>query len=546
MKKKILTLVVSFLYIGMSIAQDYKIGISLLQYQRYNSAKENFKAILQQNPTDAVALFWLTETFIKNKEADKAAEFLLAQGNAIKDNALIKISKAHILAAQNKKADAEKILVKNIFVDTTLNKDEMQCVALGRTYTDIAKYNLAASFFLRAHSLNPANAYTMVQLGQSRYKNSDGSGAYKYFTKALEIEPEFAAANFWIGILFKGKNNSNVFLPYFNKVLAKDSLYAPAWYELYRYAYYNDKTKSKGYYSKYLETADKTDKQEYQLLVLDYNNKKFSNVIANGIAMLADKEAGLPVEIYKYLAYSYYSTKNNELAYNNMIQYLDVQDSSKILASDNYLMAQFAARLVKKDSVALNIIATEYLRDTSNKNKYFYAAKLYNHYVRAKETYNLNLWKERLLPFKNYNKVDMYNVGLNWYDMNELGKADSIFADFTTRYPKAYEGIYMQGTIKAKLDSNYTEGLALPYFTKFIDSITIKGSPKYKTQIAQAYSYIGGYYLAKKDYTAALEYYQKLLVEKPKDSAVKNTVYKIKKYLKDVKNYKKEIDKNIK
>ncbi len=544
MKREILLMITFLLSIGIINAQDSKTGIKLLQYQRYNSAIENFKIVLNQDPSDPIALFWLTEAYIKNKEADKAISFINAQTEALKENQLTKISKAHILAVQNKKVEADKILSIKLFSDTATNFNEMQCVALGRVYTDMQKYNMATAFFLRAYTLNPSNPFTMVQLGQNSYKKSDGAAAHKYFTKALEIEPSYTTANFWLGKLYKSQNNPDLYLTYFNKVIAKDSLFAPAWYELYRHAYYNDKTKIKYYYSKYLETADKTNKQEYQLLVLDYNNKKFVNVIKNGNAMLADKEADLPVEIYKYLAYSYYSTKNNDQAYKNMIQYVGVQDSIKLTSFDNYLLAQFAARLVKKDSVAINILAAEYLRDTSNKNKYFYASKIYNHYLLANEAFNKNLWKERLLPFKNYDKVEMYKVGVNWYDLNELGKADTIFVELLKKYPSAHESNYMIGAIRAKLDSNYSEGLALPYFTKFLDSTVNQIGNNYKTQIAQVYEYLGGYYLSKKDYINTLVYYQKLLAEKPNDAKVKNTVYEIRKYLKDLKAYKKQKDKN--
>ncbi len=101
----------------------------------------------------------------------------------------------------------------------------------------------------------------------------------------------------------------------------------------------------------------------------------------------------------------------------------------------------------------------------------------------------------------------------------------------------------MNGAIKAKLDSAYTDTLALPYFTQFLDSVANTNSDNYKTQIKQVYTYLGGYYVAKEDYNNALIYYQKLLAQQPEDAVTKSTVNKIKKYLKDANDYKKQSEK---
>ncbi len=518
-------------------AQDYKKGIALMQYQRYNSAAENFSALLQQKPDDGAAVYWLSEAFIKNKEPEKAEAMLNKQSATLKAQDIAQVTAARIMIAKDKKAEAGVILGRKMFTDTAAVKDLMLAIALGRTYTADGKFNLAESFLLRAHSLQPFDPYVPVLLGQNGYAKADGNATFKYFTQALNVQADYPAANFGLGRLFKAQKNPETYLPYFNKAVATDSLFAPAWYELYRYAYYNDKAKTNYFYNKYLETADKTEKQEFQLLVVDYNNKKYEKVIATGVAMLADNEANPPVELYKYLAYSYYVKKNNAAAYSNMLQYMDVQDSAKVKDFDRYLLAQFAARVVQKDSVAIKIIGKEYDRDTTSKNRYYYVVKLYNHYVDAKDPYNINVWKQALLPFKNYSRADMYKVGANWYDLNEFQKADAVFTDFVSRYPSAYEGIYMQGAVKAKLDSNNTEGAAIPYFTAFLDSTANNRTAEYKTQKAQAYAYLGSYYLSQKDYANALNNYQKLSVERPADADVKRTVFQIKKYLKDVKVY---------
>ncbi|MBK9486037.1 MAG: hypothetical protein IPO01_12790 [Chitinophagaceae bacterium] len=140
----------------------------------------------------------------------------------------------------------------------------------------------------------------------------------------------------------------DLYLPYLKKTIAKDSLFTPAWYELYRYAYFNEKENMKKYYTRYLQLSDKSEKQEYQLLVINFNEKKYKTVIEKAKILLQEENSDVPVEIYKYLGFSYFQMNNLKEAYASVTQYLEVQDSAKLKRYDFYLAAQVASRIKEK------------------------------------------------------------------------------------------------------------------------------------------------------------------------------------------------------
>ncbi|MBL0202599.1 MAG: tetratricopeptide repeat protein [Chitinophagaceae bacterium] len=295
----------------------------------------------------------------------------------------------------------------------------------------------------------------------------------------------------------------------------------------------------KKYYTRYLQLSDKSEKQEYQLLVINFNEKKYKTVIEKAKILLQEENSDVPVEIYKYLGFSYFQMNNLKEAYASVTQYLEVQDSAKLKRYDFYLAAQVASRIKEKDSLALSYIINEFNADTAAANRKFYAIALVNHFIKAKDGYNTALWSEKLLPYRGINKVDLYRIGVTWYNIDELDKADSILTDFLSRYPAEYKGIYMKAGILAKKDSAMSAGLAVPYFESFIDSVHNSTKAEYKPMLEQSYNYLGGYYLKQKDYDASLTNYSSLLKLQPANKEVKKAIADIKTYLQKVKTYEK-------
>lgn len=534
MKKLLMISVLCICTQSALFSQNNSDPYKMMRYQRYQSAIDIFKSNVQSNPVDSASNYWLGVAYIKKELNDTALQHFkkLVQTSP---NILYKAGLAQALAANKKSTEAQNILATLIKPEQV--HSQLVATAIGNAFAQNANLVKAETYYLQASNLQPTNIDNYILLGNNALKKGDGNAVYKYLTKAMTLDSNYVPTQFAFAKLYLNQKNPALYLPYLKKVLALDSMYTPAWYEMYRYAYYNDKANVKKYYAKYLDLSDKTEQQEYQLLVLDYNAKKYQNVIDRAKNILKDNESNVPVDLYKYLGFSYYKVNNLIDAYSYMIEYMEIQDSTKITNFDIYLTAQFAVRLQYKDAIAVNAIEHAFNTDTSSTNKKYYAGALVNHYITVKDKYNTTIWREKLLPFKGNNKVDMYKIGVAWFELDSLQRADSLFGQFVFLYPNEYKGIYMQAGIQAKLDSNMTTTTAAGYFEDFIDKVAGNTNAEYKPMLEQAYNYLGGFYLSKKDYGTALENYSKLLKLQPKSQSLKKTVADLKKYQNDIKDY---------
>lgn len=544
MKSLSLILIVMSIYGPFAYGQGLEEGLKLMKYQRYQSATEVFEKLSAANPSDDNAAYWLGIAKIRNNTASDAIIYF-NKISATQKSPLLLAGLASAYAAAGKKADALKTL--SLFdKGPEPIRDEYLATAVGRAYAELKDFPKAETYFKKAVTINKNDPENYYLLGNNSLKKADGTAAYKYFNQAISVDSNYAPAYFSLAKIFISQKAIDLYLPLLNKTVAKDSLYTPAWYELYRYAYFNDKENMKKYYTRYLQLSDKNEKQQFQLLVIDFNEKRYKSVIEKANLLLKEEDSEVPVELYKYLGFSYFQANNVKEAYKSITQYIEVQDSAKLKRYDFYLAAQVASRLKEKDPVALSYIINEFNADTISANRKYYAIALVNHYVRAKDGYNAALWSEKLLPYKGMNKVDLYRIGVTWYNINELDRADSILTEFVKNYPDEYKGIYMKAGILAKKDSSMSEGLAVPWFDAFIDSVGNSARAEYKPMLEQSYSYLGGYFLKQKEYTVSLDNYSSLLKLQPDNKEVKKAISEIKNYLQRLKAYEKNKNKKDK
>ncbi|MBS4043256.1 MAG: tetratricopeptide repeat protein [Chitinophagaceae bacterium] len=537
MKKRIM-LLLGIAFIGIqTFSQLNTNGFKLMEYQRYQSAIDVFSANYQNNPQDSINAYWLGQAFIKNKNIDSA--IVLYQKLSSNNNSYIyKLGLAQALALKSNKTKATNLINGlGIFLDQI--QSAHVAVATANAYTGLGLVKVAEKYYLKAISLDNTDMKNYIILCNNYLKIGDGNNAFKLIEKALKADSNYAATYYTKAKIFISQNNKSLFLPLLQKTLEKDSMFTPAWYEMYRYAYYNDKAMVKKYYAKYLELSDKNEKVDFQLLVLDYNAKKYKSVIDRANKMMKDGESETPVDVYKYVAYCYNNLNNIPKAYEYMSQYMQIQEASKITYYDIYLTAQYAARQKVKDSTTLAHINWGYETDTVVSHRKYYAGTLLNHYLLSNDKMTAVEWREKLMKLKGTNAVDLYKIGVAYFELDQLDVADSIFNDFVNLYPKQYKGIYMQAGIKSQKDSTIEIGTAVPYFEDFVSKAkNMTQDEDYKPMLEQSYNYLGSYYLIKKDYKTALNYYTQLQKFKPDSKELKQTIVGIKKYLRDVEAYR--------
>jgi tetratricopeptide (TPR) repeat protein len=344
-----------------------------------------------------------------------------------------------------------------------------------------------------------------VLVGDVYLKLHNGTEAYKAYTAALDKDSHFAEADYKLGTIFQGQKNVDVYLEHFNKAVANDKTYGPAYYELYRHYLYTDPAKAMDYFRQYAALSDKTLQQQYALADVLYLNKEYPKAIEQAKMLIAKEKDKVQGRLYKLIGYSYGEMKDTANAIAYMQQYFqpEMQDS----AIAYYQRAIDAMEKPTDQNPYYKKLAALY---KANKNYAGEAASLGKYYMSNDKATN----------------VDLFNWGLAAYRAEDYHQADSVFGKYTEKYPEQGFGYYWRARSNAAIDTSLKEGLAVPHYTKLIevlqaDSLT-EGNRKW---MVQAYSYLAAYETnTQSDYKEAITYFDKILEIDPENSDAKKYI----------------------
>jgi tetratricopeptide (TPR) repeat protein len=157
-------------------------------------------------------------------------------------------------------------------------------------------------------------------------------------------------------------------------------------------------------------------------------------------------------------------------------------------------------------------------------------------YTQAAQAYELSIKNPKR------NLLDYYYLGSSYYfdygarkaasemlDNSLLVKADSAFSYLIQRSPSTHVAWQFRGRINRQLDdANDSKGLALSYYEKYVDIITVTKpdlAVKNAAGLIEAYTYLGSV-AARKDRNnaKAKDYFDKVLVLDPNNEVVKQAL----------------------
>ena len=169
----------------------------------------------------------------------------------------------------------------------------------------------------------------------------------------------------------------------------------------------------------------------------------------------------------------------------------------------------------------------------SEVGKYLYDAKQYS---QSAKVYELSVKNPKR------NLLDYYYLGSSYYfdygaqkaankgvDNSLLVKADSTFSYLINRSPTTFVAWQFRGRINRQLDdTNDSKGLAVPYYEKYVELITITKpelAAKNASGLVEAYIYLGSVAARRdRDNTKARDYFNKVLVLDPNNDVVKQAL----------------------
>jgi tetratricopeptide (TPR) repeat protein len=527
--KKIQFLTLALFIFSFGKSQTIKDARTHMYYERYETAKDLLKDIIAKGNAAPDAWYWLGEIYLEQRKVDsayqltgKAAESFLAQGMSKKKNPLIYIGWAHAMLDSGMKSEARSQMEQ--VLEETRHKDAEALWAAARANIDSKNgdVNWAIELLNEAAKRDKKNPAIYVALGDAYKKLTDGSNAVRNYQNALEAEPGYAEALYKIGRIYKGQNNYEVYLEKFNKALEVDSTYAPALYELYYHYYFRDVTRAAEYLNAYIRNSEPSIVHDYMRTDLYYVSKKYPQAIESANKIMAAEKQQTEPRLFKLIAYSYDALGDSALALANINTYFEKQDSTDYVAKDFELKARLLEKTTTDKSLVVEWYKKALAMEKDDKEKLAYMSSLAELQKELGNREREAVWREKVYNTKeNPTNLDIYKWGLALYNGENYQKADSVFAIYQQKYPEQIYGYLYRAKSNALIDTNMQLGIAVPHFKELIN-VASKDSVKNKKILLNAYEYLGTYEAnITKDYSASLEYFDRIIQLDPDNSEAK-------------------------
>ncbi len=523
MKTLVLALIVT-LFVGTSFAQSVEDGKKFLYYERFKSAKEVFQKLSNANPTDEVSAYYLGQAMIGLEDIAGAKTLYQQKLSATPNSPLLLAGMGHIGLLEGNTADARSRFETAINLSGSKRLDVLNAVGSANSNPDnkngdaayaIDKLNFATT--LKGFK----DPEVLTNLGDAYRKNNDGSNAARSYQAASLLNPNYARATYRSGRLYQSQGISQepLFLRLYDETIAKDPNYAPVFNTLSNYFYTTDVTKSAMYLEKWLSVSDDDPMACYQRASMKFAQGLNSEVIAKCNECIASANP-LP-NLYGLRAFAYLKLNDSINAKSSFEEYFKKQLLGKVGAGDYSSYAFTLLKFPGNEALAAENINKAIAVDSIEANKVAYLKVMANAYRKLNNFDESANWFNKVVNIKrNYNNLDLYNAG---YDYFRAGKYDSsvvVFNKYTTKYPDDMFGYYMTAKATSGIDSTMTLGTAAAAYSKAIEVGEKAVDPtKIKDQMVGAYTFMMQYsFNIKKDQAAAIAFADKALALDPTDA----------------------------
>jgi tetratricopeptide (TPR) repeat protein len=290
-KPGLLLLTTLFLF-GTLRTQSIEEGRKFIYYERYKSAKDVFEKLVQANPNNIDAVYWLGQTYI-GMEDIPAAKTLYQKTLAANSNSPLLIAgMGHVELLEGKPQDARNRFETSLSLSQNKSVPVLNAVGFANSNPDskngdgnyaVDKLKLATGI----KGMKDPDVY--VNLGDAYKKIGDGGKAQTAYEAALALDPKYARAPYRIGKIYQtqGRGQEEIYMKYFNDAIARDATYGPVYKNLSDLLYTTDVTKSAEYLEKFLANTDDDPKNCYYRASMKYAQGLFKEAVSKAEECLA-------------------------------------------------------------------------------------------------------------------------------------------------------------------------------------------------------------------------------------------------------------------
>lgn len=537
-----------------SFAQNLADAKKAIDAEQYQKATSMLKTLMSSSPKTGDVYFNLGEVYLKIDEVDSAKAIFSKGIAADPKNASNYVGLGHADLYVNNAAGAKANFDKAIELG---KKDYHTYMNIGRAYFDNPKpdYVSALPNLQRADELESKDRdpEVFIALGDYYADQRQNGQAYPKYMLATDIDPNIKRVRVQIGRMLSMADGYSEAEAEINKAIAIDPNYGPAYRELaeiyYRWSI-RDASVSKEKrelaltnMKKYLDLTDKSFDSRYRYAQFLVEAGDWNTLATELGTLTTDPQNPKNFVVTRMQGYSSVENKNFEKAVQNLNQlFVKPENASRVLPTD-YLYLGRAYQGLGNDSLAvLNIIKGVELDSTKIEELAALGQKLYTEkkFGKAvevlKKTVSLNSKNPNMAMNAQY--LGMANYW-NWaIQTNEkknpsaqlLADADSAFVKVLSVAPDYELAHYYRTRVNKALDtSNPQVGLAVPFYEKFIEVVTVT-KPEKATQPAnikyliEAYNYLGAFYANAKEMDKAKDYLNKTLALDPQNAYATDTL----------------------
>lgn len=534
-------------------AQTIQDGLSNLNADRTNQAKEIFTKLAQTTPTPE-NLYYLGYFYLRTNQLNEAQQ-TFEKGAALDEKdylnqvglGTIALSKGDKVKAQELFALAEKkTKAKN--TDVLVRMAEAYVLFKDKNNDPAEAIRLVDAALKRDKNL--ADAY--IVKGDALKMKLEGGPAVTAYEYALSVKPNYALAYNRIAEMFFASKAYETARENFNKAIESDPEFAPAYRDLAELFFLARQYKNAAEnYDKYVQKSGTTDPES----VLRAAQFAFTNDdFAKSLSLLESIKGKLnnPITLRMY-GWSYFKTNELEKAISNLQEFIKTAPD-KVIPDDYRYLGRALNKLSTTgnyDSTGLAYILKAAETDTSKAdaaNDYKEIAKIYfedKKYDKASVNYQKGIQMDTTAKGLT---TDLYNFGIANF-MTAAGRviqpgqadsaavaeskkalymrSDSIFATLSAKIPDWPISYYWRASSLYNAyprDENIEKGISLPHFEKFVE-LAEKASDTPKSYLRTAYNYLAFYYQTKgADTEKAKGYWNKVLSVDPENKAAKEAL----------------------
>lgn len=522
----------------LSNAQNLKDAHKYLENESYTNALLTYNALLAEEPANIKYGYFLAHAYMhvaKNDSAkmvlDKFAAtsagdpyYMLGAATLAFRDKNFALAKDLLTQALNKVSSEKK---GTTVYDTEFLIDMADAIYVGGADKEICEIGIDA--ILKNLSKDAKNYDLLISAGKIYYTIPDGTNALKFFKSALDIQSNKPAAHVGYGQVYRLIKQFGSAEVKFQDALKLNPDYAPAYREIAEMNYdMEDFTKAIQFYKEYLQKSEKTLSNLRRFSIIQYNGNDFAGTVATTNEYLAvDSKSS---DMWVLQAYAYDMLGDSSKAITAFDKYFTVIDPAKIKAYDYELYGKNQKKMGNDSISALNYIKAVDLDSTKSS----LLADVASYYFKKKD------WESAAKSYKKKEQIERglaqreyYNLGMAYYFGKNYDAGVVAFDSLLSQKSDFALGYFYKALCLSQIETldSTKFGIAKPVFDSFIE-IAGKTADKFKTQLINAYDYMGYFYFQSQDKPEFKDTwkqnfrdaYEKILVLDPNNQGAKDNL----------------------